>query len=691
MNNLVQATNEKTSWLRNMGFNPSKSVGARLFVIFFMATMIFVLSLGIVSYEMSKNTIQKNAQLTTQQTVSLTAEKLELLLQRYEDSLQQSLFTSELQDMVRQASLESTDSRQQIVLKQKISAELGNWVFANPGVLAAYIIPKNDIMANVVSGTEAEGFLNGVKDSEWYETLMQTKKSTWMAGEKSDGSNSSSVFRLAKTLANTGIPYTIVVDIRASIMTDELKKVDLGDQSLLQLVTPDKQIIASTDDTEQFNSEDIFKGDELLNSQGSIKSNHTNGNEVLTVYSTLHLTNWRLVSVVPVAYLVRDVSKILSTTYFTAGIVALIALLIGIWMARTIADPLKTMQSLMQKAAKGNLNVRMQKRGRDEIGQLSSSFNDMMEQITSLVEQTNQTAHEVLESAGELSNASRKTALSAKEIATATEEIAIGATNLAQEADHGSELTDQISNEMERVNAANIEMREAANLVGRSSARGIVQLDKLLEKTNITEHSTGILLGKVNALNETVSSVMKILEVMQNITKQTNILSLNATIEAARAGTAGKGFRVVADEIRGLAEQSRQSIDMVGQITDGIMSEMKDTVTVLSEVLPLYGQQVNAVKDTNEIFISVQGQMDSFINRLETITTSIEGLIKSQTVLSEAMNNVSTIAEQSSATSQEVASLSGEQENVSELLVELSGKLENASTRLKEKLKMFTL
>ncbi|GGH27950.1 methyl-accepting chemotaxis protein [Paenibacillus segetis] len=690
-NSLQATTNVKKSWLGNMGFNPSKSVGARLFVIFFFATMVFVLSLGLVSYNMSKNTIQNNAQLANQQAVSLTAEKLELILQRYEDSLQQSLFTSELQDMVRQASLESTDSRQQIVLKQKISAALGNWVFANPGVLAAYIIPKNDIMANVVYGTADEEFLDGVKDHEWYKTLMETKQSLWLAGESRSEDQPPSIFRLAKTLANSrgNSSYVVVVDMRTSIMTDELKKADLGGQSLLQLVTSDKQMIASSDDTGSFSSEAVFAGNESQKEQGSLKGKDVNGRPVLTVYSTIGLTHWKLVSTLPVAYLVKDVNKIISTTYITAGIVALIALFIGIWMAKTIADPLRTMQGLMQRAAKGNLNVRMKQRGKDEIGQLSSSFNDMMEQITSLVEQTHLTAIEVLDTAGELSDASRKTAISAKEIAVATEEIAIGATNLALEAERGNGFTEQFSDEMGRVIEANRAMNNAALAVGESSVRGITQLEALLETTQSTEQSTEILLGKVSSLNETASSVLQILEVLQNITKQTNILSLNATIEAARAGVAGKGFKVVADEIRGLAEQSRQSIDMVRQITDRIMSEMNDTVNVLSEVIPLYGVQMKAVKGTNEIFISVQEQMDSFIHRLESVTTSIDSLQQSQIVLVKTMGNVSVVAEQSSASSEEVASLSGEQENVSEVLVELSAKLENASVRLKERLAMF--
>lgn len=181
------------------------------------------------------------------------------------------------------------------------------------------------------------------------------------------------------------------------------------------------------------------------------------------------------------------------------------------------------------------------------------------------------------------------------------------------------------------------------------------------------------------------------LEVLQNITKQTNILSLNATIEAARAGAAGRGFMVVADEVRQLAAQSRQSIEMVGEITDKIMTEMNETVDALSAAYPLFKEQMDAVKDTNVIFASVQEQMGAFVERLGMVTGSIGDLNKSQGTLSEAMSNVSAVAEESSATSQEVASLSSEQQNISNQLVNLSGKLENVSTELKETLSRFTV
>lgn len=239
--------------------------------------------------------------------------------------------------------------------------------------------------------------------------------------------------------------------------------------------------------------------------------------------------------------------------------------------------------------------------------------------------------------------------------------------------------------------ASNHEMSLVAQEVEQSSEQGTVQLKNLLSKTKVTEETTHALVGKVDELKKTTSDVFKVLDVLQDIAKQTNILSLNATIEAARAGTSGRGFMVVANEVRQLAEQSRQAIRTATGITNNIVNEMNETVQALSEVYPLFREQMGAVQETTDIFQSVQQQMGEFALRLGTVTASIHHLSESQTTLSEAMTNVSAVAEQSSATSQEVASLSTEQANIGNQLVGLSDKLEGVSVNLKEQLSRFTV
>lgn len=119
-----------------------------------------------------------------------------------------------------------------------------------------------------------------------------------------------------------------------------------------------------------------------------------------------------------------------------------------------------------------------------------------------------------------------------------------------------------MGDQMKSVIQTNLLMAKSAAEVQRVSMEGSTQMNGLSESTDSTEKIFRVLAEKIEELKESSSSIHKILEVLGSITKQTNILSLNATIEAARAGTAGKGFMVVADEIRQLADQSKQSIQI---------------------------------------------------------------------------------------------------------------------------------
>ena len=175
------------------------------------------------------------------------------------------------------------------------------------------------------------------------------------------------------------------------------------------------------------------------------------GNEVLAIYHKFSSNEWTLAGTLPVGELVKDAQKIYNLTIYVSIGAALLALLLGYVVIRQVGMPLLRLRDLMNEGRRGNLTVRSRSASTDEIGQLSASFNEMMEQIKGLVEETRESADEVLATAGEVGDASRRTAIAAREIAAATEEIAGGATSLAVEAERGSELTADMDISMRRV------------------------------------------------------------------------------------------------------------------------------------------------------------------------------------------------------------------------------------------------
>lgn len=693
--NVKSLYSNSVNGLKNVKLNnPIKSVGLMLFLIIFIAIVVCVLVVGLFSYSTSKSIIKEKVADSSTVALAQSTGKLDLMFKNYEALSMQILLDKNIQDYLTQYT-QASDDYDKFDTMKKLTDTVQSYIISNTTIIGAAIVPiSGDVMA--VSSGSTNLTTEDAQKSEWLKSVVDGEgRLVWLpskaTGYGDTGGDPS--FAMARVLKNTTTnegKYILLVEIRLEEISNQLADLQLGGSSKLYIQNAENNIIYSED------LKDIGKpspvavatsGKEVK--AGSETTKDRDGNDVLALHKQFQTTGWQLVGSMPVGELVKDAKQIRNATYIIAAIAALLAIGIGLLVIRMVAIPLVSLRNLMNEGERGNLTVRSTIRKKDEIGQLAQSFNQMMAQITVLVTQTNQSAQDVLMTAGELSDASKKTAISAREIAVATEEIANGATSLAVEAEKGSDLTSEIGQQMQQVMSANQEMGSAAAEAEQASRQGTSYMNSLIEKTGLTEEMTRSMVEKVDRLKDSTSSIRKILDLLNNITKQTNILSLNATIEAARAGTAGKGFMVVADEIRKLADQSRQSIDVVGQITETIQREIDETVGVLSEAYPIFQEQIQSVKEANQIFLTVQGQMGDFVGRLGTVTNSIGKLESSQVVLSEAMGNVSAVAEEASATSEEVASLSNEQTNISEGLVRLSDKLETVSTGLRETLSRF--
>ncbi|SDD01150.1 methyl-accepting chemotaxis protein [Paenibacillus sp. cl123] len=683
--------------LDSMRINPMKSVGTKLFAIFFFSIVIFVLAVGLMSYSRSKEVIQNKVAEASEQTIIQAGQKLGLIFSSYEDLSMQIVLNNELSRLA--SSLRKTNRNSYEFLEQGrlLTEQLNMYAFANKNIQSIHLMTEK---GEGINSTNNSLGMNIQADQEWFGDIVKAGgQAVWLetkekgyAGDSNLGGSSPPTFALGRLLKNpvtSEITGVLVIEIKVDVIGDQMKQIQMGEGGSTLVLSDKGNYVYHADKNLVAKPSTLPVGTDALDKEHD-KLQTSDGQNQLVYFRTPN-NNWILVGLMPVKELVKDAAVIFDLTLAIAFGAALIAVVIGFMLARMIGRPLIQLRNLMKEGEQGNLTVRMPAKRQDEIGQLSVSFNQMMEKITQLVQQTNRSAQEVLGTAGELSDASKKTAMSAKDIAVATEEIAMGASSLAVESERGNELTQSIGVQMKSVVEANVIMGTAAGEVQASSKQGIAYMDELIGKTNETETMTRSMVEKVDNLKESTRSIVKILDMLGNMTKQTNILSLNATIEAARAGAAGKGFMVVADEIRKLADQSRQSIAVVGQITEKIQKEIDETVQVLSQAYPIFQEQISSVKEADSIFKQVDEQMSGFIARLSNVTESISQLEASQVVLSESMTNVSAVAEESSATSQEVASLSTEQLNISGGLVKLSDKLEELSNSLKESLSKFQI
>jgi len=661
------------------------SVGMKLLVIIFVCIMSSVAVTGVISMTVTNNIIEDTSENTAYQTIRQTSEKIDSVLAVYEQILMQLITNSELHMNL----LVASDPQRETAVRNKaqndVKAALNETAFSNSNITNISLIPLD---TNGITYTMAMG-ANAVYDreSEWFQNVVTKRENVWLHTQLGGYSNIQErpLFGLARKLTtNFGQDFVVLLDISQQVLNEQVKGIRLSDSSKVYITNAANQLLHADNNSSILTTAEIARP---KSNRDIVKG--ADGDSYLIVNHLSEKAGWYVIGTAPMSELTEDTKIILQALIIIMVVAMIAAIIISMIVARSLGNPLRRLQMLMMEGATGNLNVRTNFKNRDEIGMVGKSFNEMMEQIKGLVQQTNASAAEVLATAQELSTSAHDTANAAREISEATEQIASGASTLAAEAERGNELMVDVGKQVGQVIHANRQMSDVATDVHKVSEQGTGYMAQLTDKTQQTEEMTKRMVEKVDQLKESTASIRSLLDMLTQITQQTNILALNASIEASRSGAAGRGFMVIAGEIRKLADQSRESINVVADMTEHIQGGIDETVKVMLEAYPMFQEQIASVKDAETLFINVRDRMTGLVQQADQVTESVEALEKAQQVLSDTMANVSAVSEESSAISEEVASSSASQLSTSDTLVELVGKLTALSNALTEELKKF--
>ncbi|MBO9597567.1 MAG: methyl-accepting chemotaxis protein, partial [Cohnella sp.] len=499
------------------------------------------------------------------------------------------------------------------------------------------------------------------------------------------------LFAYGKLLGKKNIgsrDFALVVQIEASVLGDLIKEVRLSDNAVTQILDAQGRLLA-TNGSEGAGGE-LFDYD-ATEPAGSAIREGTDGKQLWTAYRHSPVSGWTLAGVAPLKELTASADRIRAVTMMAIAGCAVVALLVGLWLVRMIGSPLGRMESLMNQAADGLLTGRMPVRSKNELGQVASAYNRMMGNLGRMVGETLASAKEVAASSQRLGEAASHTTSAAHDIRAVTEQIAQGAVNLASGAERGIVRVESMGERLKEAYSLQARMAGSALETGEACRRGGAAMEGLVSRAEATESRLRRAGDRINGLKEEAGSVRGILELMDRMSKQIRILSLNASIEATRAGAAGAGFKVIAEEIRRLAERTDESIASVGGFTESIEGEVEGTFAAMEEALPFFRQMMEEIGAIHLAFGEMSERMEQLGGHSAEVEQALRLLNEDGASLATVMGEVSAVAQQSTAASEEAAHQCSAQTQISEQLLEQSRSLNEVSDKLALQMRQFQL
>lgn len=424
---------------------------------------------------------------------------------------------------------------------------------------------------------------------------------------------------------------------------------------------------------------------EMIKGQVGFDTAVYNGQEEHFFYESVPLVKWPIAVTIDTAEIKAPITKLL---YFGAvvGVVSiLITILISIVFSRKIANPIIKIKNQLMEMAQGggDLTRRLKAETQDEIGDLTQWFNQFMEKLRVIIAEVQKTSESVKLTSGELSKSSAESAQVTQQVAIAIEQITKGVTEQTLEINNSVKIIGENGSAINQMAAGAQEQTKsmvATNTLVNGMAERIDHMAKDMQELKIISQNTGEAAkqgghfvqqtvdgmlkvkaatmntaDKINELGEKSQQIGEIIQVIDDIAEQTNLLALNAAIEAARAGEHGKGFAVVADEVRKLAERSGKATKEIAALITG-MQQGTDAAVVAMEVDAKEVEEgVNRAQETGVALNSILSGVTTSDERVQKVMLLISQILNNSQEALTSVGSVSAVAEQNSAAAEEMS------------------------------------
>ncbi|MEY2240472.1 methyl-accepting chemotaxis protein [Bacillus altitudinis] len=651
------------------------SISKRLIISFTLVLVLPIITLSTISYQIAKEELDHEIMYGANARVNELNDMIEQKLLNKENAVKLFTETSSAADFKKK---NQDELYEHFEIYSKINED---------DVVGFYAASKNRDFIQYPKVDMPKGYDPTTRD--WYKAAMQDEKGEpVVTNPYISATTNGMVVTIAQRLKDGS--GAIGIDIDVQDIVDKIKDIKIGREGYPIIANKNKQIVAHPE--EKSGSAVTENISSILYSGKEGTSTYENkGEQKRLVFVTNDLTGWKIAGTM----FVSETEEAAQPVWNSAIILLISSFILGgiaiFFIVRSITIGLRRLVDFSEKVSEGDLTETLETKSKDEIGDLTRSFSKMSESLREVIRAVQQSVDNVASASEELTASASQTSQATEHITMSIEQFSNGneaqnekvesSTNQLVAMNEGLQGMSQTSSE---VTAVSIQSTEAAGQGGRiveSTANQMKHIDTSVQEAEQV----------MKELEYKSKDITSILNVINGIADQTNLLALNAAIEAARAGESGRGFSVVAEEVRKLAVQSADSAKEIEKLIQEIVLEISKS----QEMFKAVNREVNAglgmTEEAKESFQNIYEAAEGMSKKLTQLNDTAVDLSSGSKLVSQAMQEMRQVSRESAANIQDIAASAEEQLASMEEISSSSVTLANMAEELKELTSQFKI
>lgn len=655
----------------------------------FLIPVVFIIALGVVSYERATTQIIATYTASVDQTVSMMNQYLTLSFDTVQSSYKGYMNDETLQKYLN--GLFDNDATAAYNTPNTYEDTFIKAVTTDALISNIYVLSDKEGTISTTK-TKEPGLLSAYLESPQGQILSADKAKYHLFGNQSGldeklGTDSSKYsVRLARYFPNA--PAMLVIDFKPSVLENTLSSLDGGEGSVVGFVTCDgTEYLSSLSDPAEGNA---FAGkpyvDEAFASEENSGSFYVENREYLFLYSKIGSRNAMICALIPQANIIGQTADIKNVSLILVVAASIVAILLGSLLAKQYGGSIYYFIRQLKKVSDGDLTIEVHSRRNDEFRLLAEGICDMIAHMKKLVSGLKDVNEELSRAATDMSAASSHFLTTSRDIQNQVSEMRHGIEKLDEGSEDCMQQMDSLSGTIGSVSTHSNQISDLATGTASAIHTGIESVEHLKENSSSTIQITSNIVDTIGKLTEKSKAIGSITEAINEIAEQTNLLSLNASIEAARAGEAGRGFAVVAQEIQKLADQSLRSSGEIARIIEEIEATTVEATQVARQAEVIVDDQNRAVGSTTDSFRQIDSKVEELLRSLQQINDSVSDMEQQRSTTLSAISDISSVSAETAAGSSNVQSAAERQlqaiQNLDKATSALAARSEELTTLL---------